>query len=248
MLRKLLAPIGAALLLTTAATIAVASSDAATDTTPLSSEEQTLLTLINDYRQQNGLVALVVDTKIQDASEWMSLDLGANTYFAHIDSLGRDPVQRMAAFGYTYNTWKGENLAAGTSSAQIAFDWWKASSGHNSNMLGASYRAIGIARRYTAGSPYGWYWTTDYGGYVSNPPQSSTLTGDADCNQVVNAVDGLQVLRFVAGFNGSNCLQVADVDCSGAINAVDSLEILRFVAGLQQSGLPQSCPGITVAP
>lgn len=259
MLRKLLAPIGAALVLTAAAAVVVASSDTATATTPLSSEEATLLTLINNYRLQNGLAALVVDTKLQDAAEWMSLDLGANAYFAHTDSLGRDPVERMAAFGYTYNTWKGENLAAGTFSAQTAFDWWKASSGHNGNMLGTSYRAIGIARRYTVGSPYGWYWTTDFGGYVSSPmpPQSSTtptptagltLTGDADCNEIVDAVDGLKVLRFVAGLGPSNCLEGTDVDCNGAINAVDALAIIRFVAGLQQIGLPPGCPGIAAGP
>jgi hypothetical protein len=30
-------------------------------------------------------------------------------------------------------------------------------------MLHSSYQQIGIARVYTAGSPYGWYWVTDFG-------------------------------------------------------------------------------------
>ena len=34
-------------------------------------------------------------------------------YFSHTDSLGRDPWTRMCYFGYCYNTWKGENIAAG---------------------------------------------------------------------------------------------------------------------------------------
>jgi hypothetical protein len=155
----------------------------------------------------------------------------------------------MSAFGYTYTTWKGENLAAGTSSAQKAFDLWKASTGHNGNMLNTYYRAIGIARRYTAGSPYGWYWTTDYGGYVSSPSPAPTtpgaLPGDADCNETVNAIDGLKVLRFVSGLGSSSCLDATDVDCSGAVDSVDALVILRFVAGLHQTGLPEGCPGIT---
>ncbi|HET8944553.1 MAG TPA: CAP domain-containing protein [Dehalococcoidia bacterium] len=248
MLRKLLAPIGAALVLIAAATTNAALSDEATATTPLTTEETTLLALINNYRQQNGLTALAIDTKLQDASEWMSLDMGANAYFSHTDSLGRDPIDRMSAFGYTYTTWKGENLAAGTSSAQKAFDLWKASSGHNGNMLGAYYRVVGIARRYTAGSPYGWYWTTDYGGYASPSPAPTTpgaLPGDADCNETVNAIDGLKVLRFVAGLGTSSCVGATDVDCSGTVDSVDALDILRFVAGLQQTGLPEDCPGIT---
>src|SRR5574341_1868070 len=141
----------------------------------LDGEEQAFLGLINQYRAQNGLGQLSISNQLTSASLWMSQDMGANGYFSHIDSLGRDPWTRMAAFGYNYNTWKGENLAAGTSSAQTAFNLWKDSPGHNANMLGANYVAIGIARRYTAGSPYGWYWTTDFGGFLSSPlpPQSS---------------------------------------------------------------------------
>jgi uncharacterized protein YkwD len=135
-------------------------------------EEQAFLTIINNYRAQNGLGALSLNTQLNNASDWMSNDMATNDYFSHTDSLGRDPFERMAAFGYNYNTWKGENLAAGTSSAQTAFNLWHDSPGHNANMLGANYTAIGIARRYTAGSPYGWYWTTDFGGQAggSTPP------------------------------------------------------------------------------
>ena len=77
--------------------------------------------------------------------------MGANNYFSHTDSLGRDPFQRMAAFGYNYNTWKGENLAAGADTAQGAFNLWKNSPGHNANMLNANFKVIGIARVYSAG-------------------------------------------------------------------------------------------------
>ena len=137
----------------------------------LDSEEQAFLTLINDYRQQNGLVTLVPESMSEAAAVWMSADMGVNAYFSHTDSLGRDPWTRMCDFGYCFNTWKGENLAAGTSSAQIAFNLWKDSPGHNANMLNANFRVIGIGRVYTAGSPYGWYWTTDFGGYI--PPAAT---------------------------------------------------------------------------
>lgn len=175
MFRKLLAPIALALVVAATAMAVAARPDTTAATTPLDAEEQAFLVLINNYRQQNGLGTLTVDTKLQDASEWMSVDMGVNAYFSHTDSLERDPWTRMAFFGYNYNTWKGENLAAGTSSAQTAFNLWRDSPGHNANMLGANYTAIGIARRYTAGSPYGWYWTTDFAGFVSSPmpPQSS---------------------------------------------------------------------------
>src|SRR5512132_1187002 len=91
MLRKLLAPIVIALVIAAASTVIASPSSVTTATTPLSTEEQAFLTLINNYRQQNGLGTLTVDTKLQDASEWMSVDMGVNAYFSHTDSLGRDP-------------------------------------------------------------------------------------------------------------------------------------------------------------
>jgi len=133
-------------------------------------EERAFLTIINDYRAQNGLGALSLNTQLNNAAEWMSADMGANNYFSHTDSLGRDPFQRMADFGYNYNTWKGENLAAGADTAQAAFNLWKNSPGHNANMLNANFKVIGIARAFTEGSTYGWYWTNDFGGQGSAPP------------------------------------------------------------------------------
>jgi uncharacterized protein YkwD len=142
--------------------------------TTLDAEEQSFLTALNQYRAASGLAALTIDPMLQDAAEWMSTDMATNNYFSHTDSLGRDPFQRMAAFGYTYNTWKGENLAAGVADGQTAFTLWQGSPGHNANMLGANYRVIGIARAYGPSSGYGWYWTTDFGGVASSPPSQPT--------------------------------------------------------------------------
>src|SRR5579884_4258670 len=154
----------------------------------LDSEEWAFLTLINNYRAQNGLSALQVDVDLENSAQWMSNDMASNNYFSHTDSLGRSPGARLAAFGYTYYPW-GENLAAGFSDAQDAFNGWlnacdpdasgNCTYAHRANMLGSGYNAIGIARAYGAGSTYGWYWTTDFGGVVEqaiNPPGSPTPT------------------------------------------------------------------------
>lgn len=126
-------------------------------------EELAFLGLINDYRAQNGLGPLTISTNLNRASHWMSNDMGTNAYFGHTDSLGRSAYQRALDCGYPQGA--GENLAAGTNwdTAQEAFTAWQNSSGHNSNMLGAFYQQIGIARINVPGSPYGWYWTTNFG-------------------------------------------------------------------------------------
>lgn len=161
-----------------------------TGTPALDTEEWAFLTLINNYRAQNGLGPLQVDVELENAAQWMSNDMAANNYFSHTDSLGRSTGTRLAAFGYTYSPW-GENLAAGFSAAQDAFNGWYSAcdpdpSGnctyaHRQNMLGSGYTAVGIARAYGSSSTYGWYWTTDFGGYVeqsiptptTNPPPGS---------------------------------------------------------------------------
>ncbi len=145
----------------------------------LDSSEQQFLSLINEYRGGQGLPTLALDPQLEAASRWMSADMATNDYFSHYDSLGRDPFQRMAASGYDYNVWKGENLAAGTASAQVAFDLWKASPGHNSNMTNPNFVGIGIARAYGPDSGLGWYWTTDFGGLANGEPPPNPTNSPA---------------------------------------------------------------------
>ena len=132
----------------------------------LDPEEQAFCTQINQYRAAHGVAPLRVSVSLANAADWMSNDMATKNYFAHTDSLGRTFSTRLKAFGYTFNTTRGENLAAGNATAAGAFAQWKASAGHNTNMLSSSYKVIGIARAYSATARYKWYWTTDFGGYV----------------------------------------------------------------------------------
>jgi hypothetical protein len=125
-------------------------------------QEQEFLSLINNYRAENGLSALTASVNLNRSSAWMAQDLADNNYFSHTDSLRRTPAQRVDdCDGAPY---VGENIAAGTNrdTAQEAFDAWRASAGHNANMLNGSYMQIGIARHYDAGAFYSWYWVTDF--------------------------------------------------------------------------------------
>jgi len=130
-----------------------------------SSEEEALLQLINEYRQANGLTTLAMSPTLYNAASWMSNDMASNDYFSHIDSLGRDPFQRMAAFGYNHNTWRGENLASGATSPQQALELWKASPSHNEVLLNPNFRVAGLAVAYSSTATYCCYWTADFGGY-----------------------------------------------------------------------------------
>jgi uncharacterized protein YkwD len=134
----------------------------------LNVEEQAFVVLINNYRQANGLGPLALDWEMQSSSDWMSNDTGVKSYFSHTDSLDRNPWTRMCAFEYCYDTWMGENIAVGYSTASDVFTAWKSSRDHNVNMLGPNYVAMGISRVFVAGGPYDWYWVNDFGGVQSN--------------------------------------------------------------------------------
>lgn len=72
----------------------------------------------------------------------------------------------------------------------------------------------------------------------------TVVFGSVDCNGVVDAVDALFVLRFVANIQPpAMCIDVGDVQCDADKDAADALQILRFVAGLQVTPIP-GCPTI----
>ncbi len=153
-------------------------------------EELKFLKLINDYRQGKGLTPLILSDALTSASERHSEDMGRYNFFAH-ESLkssyfptGSSPWDRMKLSGYQYpGTFEAENVAAGYESAQQNFEAWRASPGHDKNMLDANQRVIGIARLHAPDSKLGWYWTTDFGSTVdptSHAPGQSTPSQEGD--------------------------------------------------------------------
>jgi len=138
----------------------------------LDSEKSNFLALINQYRQDNGVAPLKISSALTTAAQLHSEDMAAHNYFSHDSLDGRTPIDRMRAAGYNYNTYYGENIAAGTSlyTAQSVFNAWKSSPGHNANMLNPDFVVIGIGIAYNESSQYKYYWTTDFGGYDDSGP------------------------------------------------------------------------------
>ena len=128
------------------------------------SEEQTMLSLMNAHRAKNSLGPLVLSPNLGRAALWKSADMATNRYFSH-DDLSRGWLQRIQDCGYGSMS-DGEDIASGYSDAQATFDQWRTSPPHNANILGASFRAVGIGRAQSAGGQ--WYWTADFGPAVDS--------------------------------------------------------------------------------
>lgn len=113
---------------------------------------------------------LVFECNLWKASQLHSKDMAQNNYFSHTSQDGRSPWQRAAAVGASAN---GENIAAGSSTAQAVLEQWKKSDGHCNNMGKVSFRLFAVGYGYDSSSAYEKYWTQMFG---SSPPSGGTDT------------------------------------------------------------------------
>jgi uncharacterized protein YkwD len=146
------------------------------DAATLDSSENDLLAQVNSFRASRGLATLFVSDTLTSAAKWMAVDMATQNYFQHTSLDGRSPTQRMADAGYpAFQTWAGEDLAAGYTTAAEVLNGWINSPAHLAVLTNPAYRAIGIGRAYSAGSQWKWYWDADFGGVLDRavaPPAS----------------------------------------------------------------------------
>ena len=172
--RSIAALLGAVALILTILAIAPATADAAQrvprHAATIDSVEATEVRMINRFRSARGLRPLRIDGTLTRTAGWHAINLGTHRIFSHTDSLGRDPFQRLRAFGYpSSNTWRGENIAAGNALPGPTYRQWLNSPPHRANWENRRYTSIGIARVRVAGSPYGYYWVTTFGSRWTGP-------------------------------------------------------------------------------
>lgn len=139
------------------ATKTPAATPAPSTTTPkatdqLSSEEQQLLTLINNERAKAGLPALQVDMELMKVARTKANDMAQNNYFSHYSPTYGSPFDMMRQFGIAFKA-AAENIA-GNSTIQGAVNAWMKSSGHKANILNAGYNYTGIG--ITKSNKYGY--------------------------------------------------------------------------------------------
>jgi uncharacterized protein YkwD len=94
--------------------------------------------LINGHRTVNGRAALAVDTNLYRLAKAHS------DYMASRRALGHDGFRsRMSRSGFSFCV---ENVGWNHPTPEILVSGWRRSSGHNTNMLNAQTRRVGIAR------------------------------------------------------------------------------------------------------
>lgn len=109
----------------------------------LTSDETTLLSIINDERAKNNLPNLQIDECLQNVAKLKANDLVQNSYFSHISPTYGTPFEMLKANNISYKT-ASENIA-GNSDIKSAFDAWISSDSHKANILSKDYNYTGIA-------------------------------------------------------------------------------------------------------
>jgi uncharacterized protein YkwD len=124
--------------------------------------ETVVVALVNAARAAHGLAPLAAQPQLMAAARGHSVDMAENDYFSHMGLDGSSFTDRIDEQGYFWLA-AAENIAAGYPTPEDVVEGWMSSQGHRANILGATYRDIGVGFAFDSRSTYGWYWTTVFG-------------------------------------------------------------------------------------
>jgi uncharacterized protein YkwD len=130
----------------------------------LASTRDAIIACTNSERARHGLAPLRRSRTLRRAAQFHANNMSRRHFFAHKDTSGRTPADRVLMFQKRNHFHViGENIAAGQGSGRSACHSWMASSTHRHNILDPTYRWIGVG--YASGNGgYGTYFVQDFGG------------------------------------------------------------------------------------
>lgn len=118
---------------------------------PNSSYAAQVVSLVNAERAKQGLSALTVSTKVQQAAQTRAGELRSS--FSHTRPSGASCFTALTEAGVSY-TRAGENIAYGQSSPAAVVQAWMNSSGHRANILSRDFTTIGVGYTVVNGTAY----------------------------------------------------------------------------------------------
>jgi hypothetical protein len=119
-------------------------------------DTQAAAIMFSQYRQNNGLGAVVVDPDLVQLAEQQSQAMAARNKMDH--DVKAPLGKRLEAAGYPA-TVAVENISAGYHTLAEAFSGWRDSPPHKANMLKSGVTKMGIAATYAPNTKYKVFWT-----------------------------------------------------------------------------------------
>jgi uncharacterized protein YkwD len=130
---------------------------------PTNQDEELMLSLVNQVRQDNGTSNLTWCPALVRSSLAHSQDMSAQNYFEHDSPDGGTIGDRAIDAGYRYRA-VGENIAFGQRTVRQVMEAWIDSPGHFENLISPNYEHFGYAEitgRLNGSS--GKFWTQNFG-------------------------------------------------------------------------------------
>ncbi len=97
----------------------------------------------NAYRAQQGLSALILNSKLNSVARAHAKDMSDRGYFEHDSPEGATPSDRLNRAGVEWES-NAENIAMGQNSGQEAVNSWIGSPGHHANLVNAEHTKHGM--------------------------------------------------------------------------------------------------------
>jgi uncharacterized protein YkwD len=128
----------------------------------MSAQEQTIVDLVNQQRQQAGLGALQVSSQLVEEAQIQSTDMAELGVMDHVLPGSALPTlqDRAQYVGYNYS-YLGENIAFNYPDDNSVMTAWMNSPGHRANILDPNFTQMGVGIVYDGqGEPY---YTQEFG-------------------------------------------------------------------------------------
>ncbi len=107
-------------------------------------QPQRALTLVNEYRDANGLQPVSLHPNLEEAARNHAEDLAQNDRISHFGSDGSDPFERVERTGFGPAV-AAENVGTGQLTFGELFREWKRSPSHDRNLLMPDATHMGVA-------------------------------------------------------------------------------------------------------
>ena len=130
-----------------------------------------ILKLVNQERAKGAncggqnmpsVPALEMHPTLRGTARAHAKDMASNSYFSHTSQDGRSSSQRMSDAGYKWRA-AGENIAAGSPTAEATMQQWMGSPGHCSNIMGGNFVHLGVGYAFADTNKYRHLWVQNFG-------------------------------------------------------------------------------------
>lgn len=212
---------------------------AAEETTQQEDLINEMLYLVNEARTEAGLKPLYTISILNESADIRAEECSESFSHTRTDSTTFNTILDSNSIPYGV---AGENIAAGSSTAEATFEQWKNSPSHWANIMNENYTHIGVGVAYAPGTEYGWYWEQLFIGNDSEVegqyvPERNVVTpaccGDIDGDGNITSLDFSILVKYLKHEVVLNDLQISSADClqDGVITVVDAIILRKYLLG-----------------